>query len=97
MPLTFDADDDLVGYNGERMAVRFMAKSAEGRRVDCYVLRQVLDDLDGTHAQCTATDLIESFRKRRDLFQRLASSKFDAGDVDDGAVIVSSRDDAFPT
>jgi hypothetical protein len=65
--------------------------------VDCYVLRKVLDDLDGTHVQRTATDLIESFRKRRDLLQRLASFKFDAGDVDDGAVIVSSTDDAIPT
>jgi hypothetical protein len=97
MPLTFDADDDLVGYNGERMAVRFMGKSAEGTRVDCYVLRQVLDKMDGTHAQRTATDLIESFKKRRDIFQRLASLKFDTGDVDDGAVIVSSTDDAIPT
>lgn len=69
--------------------LHFSMATAAGRPVRCYIRREVLDDRVSYHPM---TNVMNYFRDYADVFYRVAGRKFDAGEIEDGKVVIGDKD-----
>lgn len=88
MPLT----SGLRAHTVHEEGVNFTMLAPDGSLVPCHVERRALDALVGGTGQLSSHQQAPVFTARRPQIERVASEKYDCGQMNEGVALVSAQD-----